>query len=112
MDELQEVAKVLDFSGDAVPQAGTLKSVPKRKPQIFKSDALFLYLAVLAQVIDANLKEEEGSEHFGPILQEKVSKGKGPAADKLLAFINASTYPLCNGKNTTVQTLRGWIEEC
>ncbi len=102
----QEVAKTLDFSGDAIPQAGTSKSVPKRKPQIVKSDALFLYLA---QVIDANLKDEEGSEIFGPVLQDKGAKGKGQASDKLLEFINASTHPLCNGKTTTVQTLRGWM---
>ncbi len=74
-----------------------------------KYDALFLYLA---QFIDANLnlKDEEGSEIFGPVLQDKGAKCKGPASDKLLAFINASTHQLCNGKTTMVQTLRGWMK--
>jgi hypothetical protein len=57
----------------------------KRKSQIVKSESLFLNLA---QTIDANLKDEEpGSENSGPVLQNKGTKGKGPAADKLLAFI-------------------------
>lgn len=58
MVEAQEVAKTLDFSYQAAPQAGIPKTTTKRKPQIVKSDALFLYLA---QAIDANLKDGEGS---------------------------------------------------
>jgi hypothetical protein len=65
-------------------QAGTARSASKRKAQIVKSESFFLYLA---QIIDANLKDEEGSENSGPVLQDKGTKGKGPAADKLLAFI-------------------------
>ncbi len=69
-------------------------------------------LGWIRPLIDANLKDEEGSENFGPLLQDKGAKGKGPAADNLLAFFNSSTHPLCHGKATTLQTMRGWIQDC
>ncbi len=109
MEEPAETAKVLDFSAAEEPQAGTAKPAAKRKQQIVKSESLFLHLA---QIIDANLKDEAGSQNFGPVLKNKGEEGKGPAADRILAFINASNHPLFDGKTTTVQTLRGWIEEC
>jgi len=31
----------------------------------------------MAQIIDANLKDEEGSQMFGPVLKNKGEKGKG-----------------------------------
>jgi hypothetical protein len=40
------------------PHAGAGKFTAKRKPPIVKSDALFIHLA---QIIDANLKDEECS---------------------------------------------------
>ena len=58
MEEEQDVSKTLNFVGQGT-EASNSTAAPKRKAQIVKSDALFLYLA---QVIDANLKDEESSE--------------------------------------------------
>ena len=66
----------------------------------------------MAQIIDANLKDEEGSQNFGPILGKMGENGKDPAAIRIQAVISASNHPLFYGKTTTVQTLRGWIAEC
>ncbi len=57
MEETAETAKVLDFSAADEPQAETAKPAARRKPQIVKSESLFLHLA---QIIDANLKDEAG----------------------------------------------------
>ena len=48
----------------------------------------------------------------GPVLKGTGQKGKGSAADRILEFICTSTYPLFQGKTTTAQTLKTWIEEC
>ena len=74
---------------------------------MIKSNCLFL---VLAQIIESNLKDEKGS--FGPVLMASRQKGKGEAAERTLAFSNASTHPLFHGKATTSKTLKGWIQEC
>ncbi len=66
----------------------------------------------MAQIIHASLKDEEGSQQFSPVLKNKEEKGMGSAADKIHTFINALNHLLSHGKATTVQTLRGWIEEC
>jgi len=98
-----------DFSAAKEPQAAPERTALKRKQQIVKSDSVFLHLA---QIIDANLKDEEGSQNFGPVLKNKGERGKGPAADRIHTFMNASNHLLFHGKATTVQTVSGWFEEC
>ncbi len=95
-----ETAQRLDFSDMDDTQGGAGKITVKRKPQIVKSDALFLHLA---QIIEANFKDEEGSQQFGPILGNKGENFncKGPAANLIITVITASNHPLFHGKTTT-----------
>jgi hypothetical protein len=108
MGDSEDTSKVLDLSAPDEAQAASGKPAGKRKIQLVKSDGLF---HVLAQIIDANLKEEEGSLNFGPVLKGAGQKGKGSAAERILEYIGTSTHPLFQGKTTTAQTLKIWIEE-
>ncbi len=63
----------------------------------------------MAQIIDANLKDQEGSLNFGPVLENQGDKG--PSVERIHKFIEDSNHLFFYGKATTVQTMGGWIED-